>query len=208
VRLAQAAFGSAGELMDQLIDVCVAQTFFFSEALPRSKEDFDRAIEQHKSALYSTAQELDKVLGRAVLAAQTIQQQLDVLKAPEAKITVEDIRSQLAALWMPGFLKSTPYDLLMQYGRYMDALGKRLERLRGGVPRDQQAVAQLKKYWQPVREKLEKTPLLDWTEQQQDLRWLIEEWRIALFSQPMKTRMPVSEKRVAEVFLQARFTQT
>ena len=91
----------------------------------------------------------------------------------------------------------------MQYARYMEALQKRLEKLRGGVPRDQQAVAQLQKFWQPVCERLKKMPLADWPDQQQELRWLLEEWRVALFAQPMKTRMPVSEKRVVELFQSA-----
>ncbi|HSC74633.1 MAG TPA: ATP-dependent RNA helicase HrpA [Pseudomonadales bacterium] len=200
VRLALAAFGSASELMNDFVDTCVAQTFFSGQALPRSKEDFENSIAQHKSALYGVAQQLEKVLAHAALLAQTIQQQLDALKSPEAKMTVQDIRSQLAGLWFPGFLRAVAYEQLMQYGRYMEALQKRLERLRGGVPRDQQAVAQLQKFWLPVREQLEKTSMVDWTEPQQELRWLLEEWRIALFAQPMKTRVAVSEKRVAELF--------
>ncbi len=200
VRLALAAFGSASELMDDFIDTCVAHTFFSGTPLPRSKEDFEKLIAEHKSALYGVAQQLEKVLAQAVLLAQSIQQQLDLLKAPEARITVQDIRSQLDSLWFPGFLRFTPYEQLMQYERYMEALQKRLEKLRGGVPRDQQAVAQLQKFWQPVFERLKKMPLVDWTEQQQELRWLLEEWRVALFAQPMKTRVPVSEKRVAELF--------
>ena len=154
----------------------------------------------NKSRLYGVAQQLEKVLAQAVLLAQSIQQQIDALKATEAKITVGDIRSQLSALWFPRFLRATPYEQLLQYARYMEALQKRLEKLRGGVPRDQQTVAQLQKFWQPVREQLEKTPLADWSEPQQELRWLIEEWRVALFAQPIKTRVPVSEKRVAELF--------
>ena len=210
VRLALAAFGSASELMDDLIDTCIAQTFFsgtlFSgDVLPRGKDDFEAVLASQKSQLYSVAQQLEKVLAPAVLLAQSIQQQLDGLKAPEAKMTVQDIRSQLANLWFPGFLRVAPYDQLMQYGRYMEALQKRLEKLRGGVPRDQQAVAQLQKFWQPLREQLEKNPLTDWPEPQQTLRWLIEEWRVALFAQPMKTRVPVSEKRVAELFQSAQF---
>jgi ATP-dependent helicase HrpA len=205
VRLALAAFGSASELMDDLIDTCIAQTFFSGtldsgNVLPRGKDDFEAVLASQKSQLYTVAQQLEKVLAQAVLLAQSIQQQLDLLKAPEAKITVQDIRSQLTGLWFPGFLRVAPYDQLMQYARYMEALQKRLEKLRGGVPRDQQAVAQLQKFWQPLREQLEKTPLADWPEPQQALRWLIEEWRVALFAQPMKTRVPVSEKRVAELF--------
>lgn len=30
----------------------------------------------------------------------------------------------------------------------------------------------------------------------EDFRWLLEEFRVSLFSQPLKTRRPVSEKRL------------
>jgi hypothetical protein len=31
-----------------------------------------------------------------------------------------------------------------------------------------------------------------------DLRWVVEEWGVQLFAQELKTRVPVSEKRVRE----------
>jgi ATP-dependent helicase HrpA len=203
VRLALAGFGSASELMNDLIDTCIAQAFFAEGELPRTKADFEQRLAERKSSLHAVSQNLDKVLSLAVLAAQSIQQHLDLLKAPEAKITVQDIRSQLASLWFAGFLRVTPYDELLQYGRYMQALQKRLEKLRGGVARDQQAVAQLQRYWIPVLAWLDKKSLAELPALQQSLRWLLEEWRVALFAQPMKTRVPVSEKRVAELFQQA-----
>ncbi|HQQ63201.1 MAG TPA: ATP-dependent RNA helicase HrpA [Pseudomonadales bacterium] len=203
VRLALAGFGSASELMGDLVDTCIAQTFFADGELPRSKADFEQRLTEKKSSLHSVAQKMDQVLSQAVLLAQGIQQHLDLLKATEAKITVQDIRSQLASLWFAGFLRATPYDELVQYARYMEALQKRLEKLRGGVVRDQQAVAQLQRYWQPVLAWMEKKNHGELPVAQQSLRWLLEEWRIALFAQPMKTRVPVSEKRVAELFQQA-----
>lgn len=201
VRLALTALGISGSTMQDLIDRCVEQIFFSQGDLPRSKENFENCLLVRKAELIPFAQQLDAVLGKAALAAQLVQQQLEVLKAPEAKVTVQDIRSQLAMLWNPHCLRATPADSLLQYGRYMEALQKRLEKLRGGVPRDQQAVAQLQKYWQPVCEWKQKKPLTEWTDAQHELRWLLEEWRIALFAQPMKTRESVSEKKIAELFV-------
>lgn len=204
VRLALAGFGSASELMGDLIDAAFAQAFFASGDFPRSKAAFEQRLAALKSQLSVTAQQLDRVLSQAVLQAQAIRQQLELLRAPEARMTVEDIQSQLSRLWFSGFLRETPCEQLLQYARYMEALQKRLEKLRGGVPRDQQAVAQLQRYWKPVLQWLEKNPLVELSEPQQALRWLLEEWRIALFAQPMKTLLPVSEKRVAEVFSKIR----
>ncbi len=200
VRLALTAVGVSGNVMQDLIDCCIAAVFFAHSDLPRTQANFENRLAAQKAELVAFAQKMDAVIAKAVIATQLIQQQLDALKAPEAKITVQDMRSQLAALWHPHFLQEAPAEQVLQYGRYVEALQKRLERLRGGVPRDQQAVAQLQKYWQPVCEWQQKKTLAEWTDAQRELRWLLEEWRIALFAQPMKTREPVSEKKVAELF--------
>ncbi len=200
VHLALAAVGAGECNVQNLIDTSIEHAFFSRPKLPRTKADFEAVLATHKADWMVQAQQLGKVIEQAAVSAQQIQKQLDVLKAPEAKITVQDIRSQLSALWYPSALAETPAIHLLQYARYMDALQKRLERLRGGVPRDQQAAAQLQKYWQAVCEWKQKKPLAEWAEAQQELRWLLEEWRIALFAQPMKTLLPVSEKKVAECF--------
>ena len=200
VRLALTAVGVSGNVMQDLIDCCIAAVFFAHSDLPRTQANFENRLAAQKAELVAFAQKMDAVIAKAVIATQLIQQQLDALKAPEAKITVQDMRSQLAALWHPHFLQEAPAEQVLQYGRYVEALQKRLERLRGCVPRDQQAVAQLQKYWQPVCEWQQKKTLAEWTDAQRELRWLLEEWRIALFAQPMKTREPVSEKKVAELF--------
>jgi ATP-dependent helicase HrpA len=207
VKLALAAFGPADTLMADFVDSSIAHVFFADNALPRTKAGFEHVISEKKSQLYGAAQQLEKALAQAVLLAQSVQQQLDALKAAEAAVTVQDIRSQLAALWFPCFLQVTPYDHVLQYVRYMEALQKRLEKLRGGVLRDRQAVMQLQKFWQPLCEQMKKSPVNEWPLQQQALRWLVEEWRVALFAQPMKTRVPVSEKRVADMFLAAQSGQ-
>lgn len=207
VRLALAAFGSQSEVMQQLIDSAFRYALFDGvAALPRGKEDFETLLQARKSQIYAAAVALEKVLVQAVLQAQRIQQFLSNLKALEAQPTVADIRAQLDSLWFQGFLARVPYTHLLQYQRYMQAAEKRLEKLRGNVARDQQLIRQMAPYWQP---------LLAWwqagapgNESQQarwQLRWMLEEWRIALFAQPMKPLGSVSEKRVKECYAECGF---
>ena len=203
VRLALAALGVGEHAVRDLIDVSIASAFFPEGDLPRSKANFEAVLTARKADWVVLAQQLGKIVEQAALLAQLIQKQVEVLKAADAKITVQDIRSQMVMLWYPSVFVETSASQLLQYARYMDALQKRLERLRGGVPRDRQSVAQLQKYWQAVCEWKQKKSLAEWSEAQQELRWLLEEWRIALFAQPMKTLLSVSEKKVAECFLRA-----
>jgi ATP-dependent helicase HrpA len=84
-----------------------------------------------------------------------------------------------------------------EYPRYLKALQIRLERLPNNLNRDVLACADIQKCWQQYQQKrsdylarsINMQPL-------EDYRWLLEEYRISLFSQPMKTAVPVSQKSV------------
>ncbi len=68
------------------------------------------------------------------------------------------------------------------------------ERLRQDPTKDQQRMLQVLPYWREyLRHRAGGTPAADLAE----LRWLIEEWRVSLFAQEMKTPEPVSAKRLA-----------
>ena len=77
----------------------------------------------------------------------------------------------------------------------------RLDKLRGDPGRDQRLmteVVQLERDW--LREDIrarkadERDPQLD------QFRWLLEELRVSLFAQELKTPMPVSTKRLARMW--------
>ena len=71
----------------------------------------------------------------------------------------------------------------------------RLEKLQGNLPRDRQSMLEFQQLFDPFAEQLAmKTP-----EPMSDLShfgWLLEEWRVSLFAQPLGTREAVSLKRL------------
>ena len=68
----------------------------------------------------------------------------------------------------------------------------RAERLRQDPAKDQQRMLQVLPYWRAyLNHRAEGRDALD------ELRWLIEEWRVSLFAQELKTAEPVSAKRLA-----------
>ncbi|MET3651828.1 ATP-dependent RNA helicase HrpA [Dyella japonica] len=108
-----------------------------------------------------------------------------------ARASYDDLREQLDALLTPGFLRELPTSRLAHYPRYLKAMRLRAERLRQDPAKDQQRLLQVLPFWREyLKHRAAGTEGLD------ELRWLIEEWRVSLFAQELKTPEPVSAKRL------------
>jgi ATP-dependent helicase HrpA len=111
-----------------------------------------------------------------------------------ARASYDDLREQLDALLMPGFLRDLPMTRLAHFPRYLKAMRLRAERLRQDSSKDQQRMLQVTPYW---RAWLQHRAAGADAAGLDELRWFIEEWRVSLFAQELKTAEPVSVKRLA-----------
>jgi ATP-dependent helicase HrpA len=107
-----------------------------------------------------------------------------------------DIEDQLRSLFVERFLRATPATQLMHYPRYVKALVVRLDKVKsGGMERDLENFKQLKPHWMNAKS------LPDWNEPAAfDYRWMVEELRVSLFAQELRTPYPVSVKRVGKLW--------
>jgi len=112
-----------------------------------------------------------------------------------ARASYDDLREQFDALLTPGFLRELPPARLAHYPRYLKAMRLRAERLRQDPAKDQQRMLQVMPYW---RAYLQHRAAGADAAGLAELRWLIEEWRVSLFAQELKTAEPVSAKRLAK----------
>ncbi|MBC7375453.1 MAG: DUF3418 domain-containing protein, partial [Frankiales bacterium] len=118
---------------------------------------------------------------------------LDAETRPALATSVADLRAQLDRLVHPGFVTATGRRRLAELPRYLQAMGVRLDKLPGDPARDRLStveVGQVQSELADLRRRLPPSPELD------ELGWMVEELRISLFAQPMKTRYPVSAKRI------------
>jgi ATP-dependent helicase HrpA len=111
-----------------------------------------------------------------------------------ARASYDDLREQLVHLLEPGFLRELPTSRLAHFPRYLKAMRLRAERLRQDPAKDQQRMLQVLPYW---RDYLKHRAAGADPAALAELRWLIEEWRVSLFAQELKTAEPVSAKRLA-----------
>ena len=111
--------------------------------------------------------------------------------------TVAAVKNQLAWLVFPGFLRNVPLSRLRHYRRYLEGVRIRLERARLSPSTDAEREALVAPYWNRYRETItsQKGPRFN-AEALADYRWMVEEFRVSVFAQELRTPTPISAKRL------------
>jgi ATP-dependent helicase HrpA len=193
-------FGGEKELIDQLISAGIARACL-ADPLPRKQSDFMARKEEGRGRLSLITQEIAALTGRILEEYQAMQKKLAGARTfTQAK---DDIEAQLQRLLPKNFITAIPYSQLTHYPRYLKAITARIDKLRADPARDTRLMSEM-------------TPLLqNWQRQQiqtarqggagkdarlEEFRWLLEELRVSLYAQELRTPMPVSVKRLAKVW--------
>ncbi len=100
------------------------------------------------------------------------------------------------------FLQDINLSQLAEYPRYLRAVLLRIQRLGENPERDNHRYLQIKPYWQGFFYGDGEWDMNN--EAVAEFRWLLEEYRVSLFAQELKTKVPVSEKRMAEAYSRLR----
>jgi len=163
--------------------------------LPADAASFAKRKDEARARIGLVAQEIARLVGAILAEHAALQKKLATIKAQPAVIA--DIQAQCAELLPKGFVAATPFERLAHFPRYLKAAQLRIDKLRAEPARDArlaQEFAALYKPWERERLARRKSGAPDpWLE---DFRWLVEELRVALFAQELKTPMPVSVKRL------------
>jgi ATP-dependent helicase HrpA len=113
---------------------------------------------------------------------------------------LNDLKEQLDHLAPPGFLGAVPYEWLRHYPRYLAAIQRRVGKLVGdGLTKDLRKIAEFQAYWRgyvELSQKSEEGRRFDAALHQ--YRWMLEEYRVSLFAQELRTSITVSPKRLEE----------
>ena len=139
---------------------------------------------------------LDSV--RAVLTAwHRVQARIGELTAPVLADARRDLTRQVNALIGPGFVTAAGTARLGDLARYLQAVELRIDKLRADPARDAQWTAEVRVVADEYAAEVAALPAgVEPSPELQEIRWMIEELRVALYAHPMRTRYPVSVKRI------------
>jgi ATP-dependent helicase HrpA len=111
-----------------------------------------------------------------------------------------DIQAQLQGLVHKRFIEDNEYSQLAHFPRYLKAINVRIEKLRGSPSRDAQLMAEWQNAATQFQRTLKNQPIKNMDPRMVEFRWLLEELRVSLFAQELRTPMPVSAKRLQKVW--------
>ncbi len=190
--------GSAEELRDQIIDVAIDRAFL-AEPLPTDAAQFERRLQEGRGRLTLIAQEVARSVGAALAEFGAASRKLKDARAPRE--LSDDIQAQLQGLLPKRFVLLTPWAQLAHLPRYLKGITLRLEKWRADPQRDAARLAEVKPLEQRLARALaERKGVMDG--RLQDFRWMLEELRVSLFAQELKTPQPVSAKRLEKVWVE------
>ena len=190
--------GTLEELREQIIELALDRAFL-ADPPPTDERSFKARVEEGRSRLNLIAQEVARLAATVLLDFAAAQRKLKDSKPPRE--VAEDIQAQLQRLVGKRFLAQTPWHALQHLPRYLKGVVLRLDKLRADPARDAARLAELRpleQRWQRRVAELRGAghARLD------EFRWLLEELRIGLFAQELRTPQPVSVKRLEKVWAQ------
>jgi ATP-dependent helicase HrpA len=190
--------GTADELRDQVIELALERAFL-ADPLPTDAASFARRLAEGRGRLTLIAGEVARSAAAVLTEFTAAARKLKDARAP--KDVADDIAAQLQRLVSKRFVVATPWPQLAHLPRYLKAIVMRLDKQRADPQRDAERLAELRpleqRYWRVLAER-RGTP----DPRLAEFRWLLEELRVSLFAQELRTPQPVSVKRLEKVWSQ------
>ena len=185
---------NADTLRDDLTQAVCDRAFIGEDELPRNEKAFKEQIKRARSRLPAVKEALSRYLQETAAAYAELNGKLG--KHPLTHL----LRQRLQTLLAAGFATRTPWAQWPRLPIYLKAMTLRLEKYSGNPARDaarEADIQELEQMWQEKTDSLIKQgqPVSD------DLaafKWMIEELRVSLFTQELKTPYPVSVKRLVK----------
>ena len=188
---------NADTLRDDLTQAVCDRAFIGEDELPRNEKAFKEQIKRARSRLPAVKEALSRYLQETAAAYAELNGKLG--KHPLTHLMRQRLQTLLAA----GFATRTPWAQWPRLPIYLKAMTLRLEKYSSNPARDaarEADIQELEQMWQEKTDSLIKQglPISDGLA---GFRWMIEELRVSLFAQELKTPYPVSVKRLNKEFL-------
>ena len=187
---------NADTLRDDLTQAVCDRAFIGEDELPRNEKAFKEQIKRARSRLPAVKEALSRYLQETAAAYAELNSKLGKHSLTHL------LRLRLQTLLAPGFATRTPWAQWPRLPIYLKAMTLRLEKYSSNPARDaarEADIQELEQMWQEKTDSLVKQGL-PVSDDLAAFRWMIEELRVSLFAQELKTPYPVSVKRLLKVW--------
>jgi ATP-dependent helicase HrpA len=197
---------SPDDLRDDMITAIADRAFIGEDDLPRTNADFMKLKQRARTRLPAVTEAVARQAQAIATEYQLLTQKQGQMAATVNRLK-RDLEQQISLLVYKGCFSQTPWEYLQNIPRYLKALRLRIEKHPANPERDGKNGGSVGLIWQKWQDKINalNQAHLDIPQQLLDFRWLIEELRVSLFAQELKTPFPVSIKRLEKIWQDMRF---
>jgi ATP-dependent helicase HrpA len=185
-------------LTDALLQLTFREACFAEAEAPRTKAEFEAAVDRGRERLYPCLEQMSAMIQNWLTEAGEVRQALDDARVQLLAEPAEETRRHLKRLLEFATINTAPLAWLRQMPRYLKAERRRWQRnvVRGGEPSQ---IARELESWSARYVDLEMRLAAEmrWTPLLPELRFWIEEYRVSLYAQELKTLGPISAARLS-----------
>ncbi|MBU68464.1 MAG: ATP-dependent RNA helicase HrpA [Cupriavidus sp.] len=192
--------GTQEELRSQIVSMALERACL-QAPLPRNEAEFNARKEEGRARLSLLAQEIARLVGTILAEYAALPRKL--LQAKPFGSAYQDLEGQLGRLMTKSFVIDTPYNQLVHFPRYLKGMAMRVDKLKGDPARDAQRIQEMSplvQQWQRAEKQIRAQGRGATDARLDEFRWMLEELRIALFAQELRTPQPMSVKRLQKVW--------
>lgn len=180
------------QLKTDLIQVAFDRCFLMKQDGLHSQQEYQQCLQENRSELINIANKLATQMVKVLAEYHAIAKRLSAKMPLTAINAVKDIRQQLDHLIYQGFVHHTADEALKRLPMYFQAIGLRLDKLNADPARDRQWLNEITPHLQRYLSNTDTKSSIEF----EKYRWMLEEFRISLFAQGIKTAYPISAKRL------------
>ena len=192
---------TAESLGEEIGAATLRETFTEDKPVIRDEKSFQERLASERIRINSVHTDRTRLVVAVLHAANELERLL--LNTPMPQPTVDDLSEQLAWMIFPGFAEAVTTSQLQHVPRYLEACRIRIQRAQTNPAGDLRKLAELQPLWQRyVQHTAQAEPPRHDKALLAQYRWLMEELRVSLFAQELRTPAPVSAKRLDALWSQ------
>ncbi len=185
----------ADKLREDLAAAVLDRAFIGEDEAPRTPKAFEEQKKRAKARLPAVTEAATRHANAIAEAFQALG--AAIAQGASLGKVVHEVKAQRDHLVFPGFLARTPWERLEHVPRYLKGAALRLAKFRSNPDRDVRHSPVVAGLWAQFEARAEADRKAGARDAHlEEFRWLVEELRISLFAQELKTPFPVSAKRL------------
>jgi ATP-dependent RNA helicase HrpA len=190
------------DLKQDMLHAITDRAFIGEASLPRNEATFVAYKQQCRIRLSTATEEISDL----IQAIGNEYQNLIKALSNAGNTTVKaELNNQLRQLIYAGFLSNTTWMYLVHFPRYLKGMCVRLDKSSANPERDARHSEDIAMLLDQYLQRMEKHQRIGFKDPKlNEFRWQVEELRISLFAQELKTPRPVSIKRLQKLWEQVR----